>query len=344
MSTIIREREVLAKQVKLNIEIRNHVKRYNLNEKLRSIFNLLGDDAQDVADWAQDEAKRRASEDSGTKKTNIGAVAFDLMGYEAAIRLVKLNHSRGRLTTKSDVRSKTGQKVEMPVLYRDAGMRHPQEARNLRHNMFHEAFLALIMHLFPDVTTSVPSTGEGLTPDLMVHHESPDWTISIEYKGYRSLTLLSESELLKAMRYQSAYGTAWLVTTTMKSVESIYGRNLNAQELIERGLTRLKSMYRRRAYTSEQRENRGIAKKGISHLEKQKDLDLKCRLYTVDELLESMRNGRPVKGLIITTGFEFVDMLKEADLGDKAENVLKVMKLPTSTLHSDTVTSVRLIG
>ncbi|TFG31048.1 hypothetical protein EU527_13455 [Candidatus Thorarchaeota archaeon] len=334
----------MSKSVKVGNAIENHVKRYTLKDKLRSILNLLGPDAQEVIDWSYEEAKRRIAEDRKLKSSNLGATAFDLIGYEAAIRLVKINHSRGRLTTKSEVKVKTGQKVEMPVLYREAGLRHPQEARNLRHNIFHESFLALIMHLFPDVTTSVPSTGEGLTPDLIVEHKDPDWTISVEYKGYRSLTLLSESELLKAMRYQAFYGTAWLVTTTTKSSAELYGKTLNSQELIEKGLTRLKAMYKRKAYTNEQKENRGIARKGITHLEKQNDLELKTKMYTADELIESMKNGRPVKGIIITTGFEFIEMLRDVGLYDEAENVLRVMKLPTSSLHSDSVTSIRLIG
>ncbi len=333
----------MSPRINVGTAIKNHVKRYTLNDKLKNILGLLGEDGQQVIDWAYEEAKRRIEEDSSLKKSNLGSIVFDLIGYEAAIRLVKVNHKKGRLTTKNEIRVKTGQKVEMPLLYRDAGLRHPQEARNLRHNMFHEAFHSLIMHLFPDVSTSVPTTGEGLTPDLMVHHENPDWTISVEYKGYRSLTLLSESEILKAMRYQADFGTAWLVSTTSKSSISQYGKTLVAQEIIEKGLARLKRIYRRKAYTVEQKENRGIAKKGISHLEKQKDLQLKCRLYSAEELLTSMRENNPVKGVIITTGFEYVNMLKEAGLDSKAENVLRVMKLPASSLHSDTVTSVRLI-
>ena len=334
----------MKKSVKLGNAIENHVKKYTLRDKLKSILGLLGPDAQEVIDWAYEEAKRRIAEDKRTRSSSLGAIAFDLIGYEAAIRLVVQNNSRGRLTTKSEIRAKTGQKVEMPVLYRDAGLRHPQEARNLRHNIFHESFLALIMHLFPDVTTSVPTTGEGLTPDLMVEHKDPDWLISVEYKAYRSLTLLSESELLKAMRYQSAYGTAWLVTTTTKSAASQYGKNLDSQELIEKGLNRLKALYKKKAYTSEQKENRGIARKGIKHLEKQNDLRLKCKMYSVNELLDSMRNGRPLKGVIITTGFEFVQILKDAGLDEEADDVLRVMKSPTTSLHSDSVTSVRLIG
>ena len=329
--------------IKVGSAVTNHVKRYTLNEKLSNILGLLGSDGQQVIDWAYEEAERRISEENSLKKSNLGGIVFDLIGYEAAVRLVKINHSKGRMTTKNEVRVRTGQKVEMPLLYRDAGLRHPQEARNLRHNMFHEAFLALIMHLFPDVTTSVPSTGEGLTPDLMVHHEDPDWTISVEYKGYRALTLLSESEILKAMRYQADFGTAWLVTTTPKSSISQYSKILNASDIIKNGLSRLRRMYRRKAYTTEQKENRGIAKKGISHLEKHKDLQLKCKLYSADELLESMNNGKPLKGVIITTGLEFVEMLKKAGLHQEADNVLRVMKLPAGSLHSDTVTSVRLI-
>jgi len=334
----------LSPPIKVGTAVRNHVKKYTLNEKLKSILGILRSDGQEVIDWAYEEAERRISETKSLKPSNLGGIVFDLMGYEAAVRLVKNNHSKGRLTTKNEIRVRTGQKVEMPVLYRDAGLRHPQEARNLRHNLFHEAFLALIMHLFPDVTTSVPTTGEGLTPDLMVQHKDPNWTISVEYKGYRSLTLLSESEILKAMRYQADFGTAWLVSTTPKSSISTFRKTLDAQDVIEKGQVRLKRMYKRKAYTSEQKENRGIAKKGLSHLEKKKDLQLKCKLFTAEELLESMRNNKPVKGVIVTTGFEFVDMLNEAGLQEHADNVLRVMKLPTSSLHSDTVTSVRLIG
>lgn len=337
-------RTELSPPFKVGTAVTNHVKRYTLHEKLKTILGLLGQDGQQVIDWAYEEGERRISEDKSLKKSNLGGLVFDLLGYEAAVRLVKSNHSKGRMTTKNEIRVKTGQKVEMPLLYRDAGLRHPQEARNLRHNLFHEAFLALIMLLFPDVTTSVPSTGEGLTPDLMVQHKNPDWTISVEYKGYRALTLLSESEILKAMRYQADFGTAWLVTTTPKSSISQYSKTLNAQEVIEIGLERLQRMYRRKAYTVEQKENRGIAKKGISHLEKHKDMQLKCKLYSVEELLESMHNDKPLKGVIITTGFEFVDMLKEAGLHEDADNVLRVMKLPAGSLHSDSVTSVRLIG
>lgn len=323
--------------------MKKHVRKYTLNDKLNSITTLLGEDTQNVIDWAYNEAKRQIKENKELKESDLGRLVFDLIGNEAAIILVKQNHAKGRLTTKSEIKAKTGNKAEMPVLYREAGLRHPQEARNLRHNMFHEAFHALIMHLFPDVTTSVPSTGEGLTPDLIVENKDQDWLISVEYKGYRSITLLSESEVLKGMRYQAVYGTAWLVTSTSKSVKDLYGKTIHSKEVVEQGLTRLKRIYRRRAYTSEQRENRGIARKGITHLQKQSDLDMRCRLWSAEELLESMKTGKPVKGLIITTGFEFIDLLKKEGLKEEAENVLRVMKLPTASLHSDKVTSVRLI-
>ncbi len=323
--------------------LKKYVKKYTLNGKLNSITALLGEEAQNVIDWAYSEAKRRVAENPNEKESDIGRIVFDLIGNEAAIILVKQNHAKGKLTTKSEIKAKTGQRGEMPVLYREAGLRHPQEARNLRHNLFHEAFLALIKHLFNGITTSVPSTGEGLTPDLIVEHKEQGWLISVEYKGYRSITLLSESEILKGMRYQAAYGTAWLVTSTTKSVRNLYGKTIYSKELVELGLSRLRQIYRRRAYTSEQRENRGIAKKGITHLEKQSDLDMKCRLWSAEELLESMKIGKPVKGLVITTGFEFIELLKKTGLEGEADNVLRVMKLPTASLHSDKVTSVRLI-
>ncbi|MHA1907944.1 MAG: hypothetical protein ACW98Y_11660 [Candidatus Thorarchaeota archaeon] len=326
-------------RVKYSSTLRGHVNRYGLHDKLGSIIKLLGTDAQQVFDWAEEEAKRQ-----GTDKKNLGKVVFGLLGYEAAMRLVQDNHRKGRLTTKNEIKKRTGQKVEMPVLYRDAGLRHPQEARNLRHNLFHEAFEALIMHLFPDVTTSVPSTGEGLTPDLMVKHVDPDWTISVEYKGYRSITLLSESEVLKGMRYQQAYGTAWLVTTSSKTVRDVYGPVLKSEEIIERGLKRLENIAKRKTYTEEQRENRGIARKGTTHLQKHQGENLTCKHITAEEILESCKKGKPVKGLAISTGFEFVEMLQAAGLHKHADNVLRVMKSPTAKLHSDTVTSVRLIG
>lgn len=336
----------MAPKVKYESPLRNHIKRYNLHDKFRSITSILGYDAQQVIDWAQDEAAQRIAEKkpkSGKKEPPKGRVIYDLIGMEAAIRLVQENHRRGRLTTKNEIKKRTGQKLEMPLLYREAGLRHPQEARNLRHNLFHEAFLALIMKIFPDVTTSVPVTGEGLTPDLMVHHENPKWTISVEYKGYRAITLLSESELLKGMRYQQDFGTAWLVTSTTKSIKSQYGSKLESEKIIEQGIERLERISKRKIYTSEQRENKGIARKGISHLGKHKGENLTCKHISAQEILDSCKAGKPVKGLAITTGFEFVDLLNEYDLKDEADNILRVMKTPTHLLHSDTVESVRLI-
>jgi hypothetical protein len=329
--------------VNTGTELRKHIRRYTLNEKLKSILNLLGNDAQEVIDWAYEEAKRRQKEGK-LKKKDIGRTVYDLIGNEAAIRLVKRNHARGgRLTTKSEVRKRTGQNPEMPVLYRQAGLRHPQEARNLRHNIFHEAFLSLIMKMFPDVETSVPQTGQGLTPDLVVTHKKPNWTISVEYKGYRALTLLSESELLKAMRYKDVYGTAWLVTTTTKTVKRAYSGQLHSKQLVKEGLERLKRVYKRKAYTNEQKENRGIARKGMSHLKKHEDLNLSCNLHAAEDLLESMKAGKPLKGVVITSGLEFIDLLQKEGLDKHAEEVLRVMKTPAMMLHSDTVTSVRLI-
>ncbi len=325
-------------QVRYPPSLKKHVRRYNLHEKLTSIVRLLGKDAQSVVDWAQKEARRESD------GSDIGKTIFYLIGHTAAIQLVQNNHARGRLTTKSEIRAKTGQSVEMPLLYQEAGLRHPQEARNLRHNIFHEAFLALILHYFPDVETSVPSTGAGLTPDLMVTHKDPDWTISVEYKGYRSITLLSESEILKAMRYQNAYGTAWLVTTTTKSAQYLYGTTLSSDELIEKGVERLRRIARRSVFTEEQKENRGIARKGIAHLQKQKDLKLQCKVIQIQDLLKSCSAGRPLKGLAITTGLEFVDLLKEAGFTKLADDVMRVMKMPARAIHSETVTSVRLIG
>ncbi len=328
----------MARKIQYGTALRRHVKRYGLHEKLGSIISLLGKDAQEVVDWAEEEATRRE-----IPPKNMGKELFAILGYEAAIRLVQENQRRGRITTKNEVKKRTGQKVEMPLLYRDAGLRHPQEARNLRHNIFHEAFVALIMKYFPDVETSVPTTGEGLTPDLIVNHTNPDWQISVEYKGYRSITLLSESEVLKGMRYQKAYGSAWLVTTSTKSVRSLYSDTLHSEKLIDHGISRLENIAKRKTYTEEQKENRGIARKGIMHLDKHRGENLTCRLISASELLESCKVGKPFRGLAISTGFEFVDMLVEQGLEKEADNVMRVMKSPTNRLHSDTITSVRLI-
>ena len=332
----------MARKIKYSTVLKRHIQRHNLHEKIRSIIIILGNDSQEVFDWAAEEAKRRKHEQESSS-FNLGKCIFLLVGHEAAIRLLKQNNARGRQTTKNEVRLKTGVKLDMPRLYRNAGLRHPQEARNLRHNLFHEAFMALIMHLFPDVETNVPVTGEGLTPDLMVNHNDPKWTLSVEYKGYRAITLLSESEILKGMRYQHAYGSSWLVTSSMKGVRELYGNSLTSDEIITRGLTRLESIYKRRSFTAEQRENKGIARKGISHLNKHKGIGLKCKLVSAEALLDSCRAGKPIKGLAITTGLEFIDMLREAGFNDHADNVLRIMKIPTTLLHSDKVTSIKLI-
>jgi hypothetical protein len=127
-------------------------------------------------------------------------------------------------------------------------------------------------------------------------------------------------------------------------VRDVYGPILKSEDIITRGLKRLENISKRKTYTEEQRENRGIARKGMTHLQKQQGENLTCKLVTADEILESCKKGKPVKGLAISTGFEFVDMLRAAGMDKHADNVLRVMKSPTEKLHSDTVTSVRLIG
>jgi hypothetical protein len=331
----------LGRRIKYGNDLRRHVKRYQLQSKISTIISILGDDAQDVFNWAQTEARRIRKQEKD--KSSLGSKIFDLISREAAIRLVSENYKRGRMTTKSEVKKKTGLRIEMPVLYREAGLRHPQEARNLRHNIFHNAFEQYILKILPDVETHVPQTGEGLTPDLMVTHHNPEWTISVEYKGYRSITLLSESELLKGMRYQAEWGSAWLVTTTTKSVRDIYGPTLSSQHLIKTGMERLERIGKRPIYTNEQRENRGIAKKGIKHLQKQKDLDITCKLLSAEELIESCKQNKPLKGLAITTGFEFNELLNSQGFVEEADDVLRIMKTPTYSLTSDKVTAVRLI-
>lgn len=329
-------------KVTYGVPLRRYVNKHGLQEKLQSIISLLGEDAQEVVDWAEAEARRRKSEDQDGRESVTCRVVFNLIAEEAAVRLVRYNQSRGRLTTKSQVSQLTGRKGEMPVLYQEAGVRHPQEARNLRHNIFHQSFLALVSYLFPGVSTSVPTTGEGLTPDLIITHHDPDWTLCVEYKGYRSVALLSESEVLKAMRYQEAYGSAWLVTTTMKTVRSLYGAQLSSEELVERGIARLERIAKKKPFTDEQREIRGISKKGIKQLEKVRGINLRCRVVSADEMIESCHLAKPLKALAITTGLELADMLEKAGLSEQATQVRRIMKVPTNLLYSDSVTSLRL--
>jgi len=146
------------------------------------------------------------------------------------------------------------------------------------------------------------------------------------------------------MRYQAAYGTAWLVTSTTKDVSHLYGTTITSDEVVERGLARLRNIAKRRVYTSEQRENKGIARKGISHLQKHVGDGLRCKVVSATDLLESCNAGKPLKGLAVTTGLDFVDMLRDVGMERHAENVLRIMKTPARSIHSDTVTSVRLIG
>ena len=91
---------MLSRKVNYGPALRKHVRKYNLNDKLHSIMSLLGNEAQNVIDWAQEEAKLRIKKGE-EKETNLAKVEFRLIANEAAIRLVKQNHSRGRMTIKS---------------------------------------------------------------------------------------------------------------------------------------------------------------------------------------------------------------------------------------------------
>jgi hypothetical protein len=127
-------------------------------------------------------------------------------------------------------------------------------------------------------------------------------------------------------------------------VRARYEGTLESGKLIRQGIERLERIAKRSRYTGEQKENRGIARKGITHLEKLRGANLKCKLISAEELLDSCREGKPRKALAISTGMEFIAMLRKAGFESHADNVLRIMKTPTTRLHSDTVTSVRLIG
>ncbi|MEM2142751.1 MAG: hypothetical protein QXS20_10160 [Candidatus Thorarchaeota archaeon] len=322
-------------------KLSEYVERRRLRDKLSNMLHMLGDDADDVLRWAAGEGRRRAEEQ---KDPNLaGKLAYEALAREAATRMVQRNATHGRLTTRAELKRLTGIPMEMLNVYREAGLRHPQEARNLRHNIFHESFTAFLAREFPDVSMHVPQTGNGLTPDLIVTHKNPDWTIAVEYKGYRSLTLLSESELLKGMRYQAEWGTAWLVTTTTKSVRSLYTGDITSDDLVRNGIDRLRAVAKRKVFTAEQMESRAIAKKGIAHLSKHGSKVLSCRLISADELLKSCHEGSPIKGLAVTTGLELAQIIRRAGLEREADNIIRIMKTSTDSIHSDTVTSTHLV-
>ncbi len=339
----------MARQVRYDPELLKFIRQHDITDRLESIVEILGDEAQNILDWASKEARRLHNRHNGDQSNNnnnqsLGETIYNLIGHEAAIRLVVRNHNRGRLTTREEVRQKTGQDVRMPALYHEAGLRHPQEARNLRHNIFHDSFMTLVRKYFPDSEILIPKTGRGLTPDLIIRHHDPDWELAVEYKGYRSLTLLSESEILKAMRYQAKWGSAWLVTTATKTVHGLYQGELDSEVLVREGLQRLRRVLKRRAYTTEQLESRGIARKGVAHLEKHGKERIVCRLVSAQELLDSCKAGTPIRGLAVSSGFEIVNLLRREGLEEAAENMLRVMKIPTQQLYSDRVSSVSLIS
>ena len=77
------------KRVKYSSKLAEFVKRYTVTDKLDSIISLLGSEVQDVIDWAEEEATRRKKEER--QKDHLGKIIYNLIGHEAAIRLVKMN-------------------------------------------------------------------------------------------------------------------------------------------------------------------------------------------------------------------------------------------------------------
>ena len=70
--------------------LQKHVRRYTLTDKLRSITGLLGDEAQNIIDWAYKEAKLRIAENPGEKESDLGRIVYELIGNEAAIILASV--------------------------------------------------------------------------------------------------------------------------------------------------------------------------------------------------------------------------------------------------------------
>ncbi len=340
----------MSRRIRYHPALLKFVQTHNLKDRLENIIEILGDEAQNILEWALAEAQHRLYEEDYensdpevSSSVLFGEMLYHLIGHEAAIRLVIDNYNKGRMTTKEEVRHRTGQDIDMPTLYHDAGLRHPQEGRNLRHNIFHDAFMKLVRKYFSDSEISIPAIGKGLSPDLIIRHREPDWTLAVEYKGYRWMTLLSESEILKGMRYQAEWGSAWLVTTATKCVRDQYQRELDSEVLVEQGLQRLRRLLKRKAYTTEQREARGIARKGITHLEKHINERITCPLINAQDLLDSCLSGVPLRGLAVSTGFELVELFQREELFEAVEDILRVMKISTHQLYSDRVSSVRLI-
>ena len=330
--------------------ILKYVRSKRLDEYFVKIISILGGDwssasqfiAEDLITKYNNEIQKNPQ--SNYTLTYYGELLYNALMKAAAIELAKKYNERGRRITKKDIKREIGyQSSDIIDIYHQAGLKHAQETRNLRHNMFHLAFLDLIRQLAPYAKFSIPQVGQGnhLTPDLMAYNENPKWILACEYKAYRSFFPLAESEILKAIRYAHEFGTAWLITTSIKSSIFEYGEYITPQELYKKGKERYKIIINRPAYTRDQKEIRGIAYKGLKQLEKHKDDRIRVKYIPLDELLEDIRNGTLKPGATITTGLEYIELLEQYGLDEEADMILKVMKKPT--IYSSTIISTKLI-
>ncbi len=335
---------------KQKIAIRKYVQSKNLEKKFTNILNLLGGDLDTAAQYIDIESLEPPKDytepiDPIDELLDEGRRLFRALAYVAAVELVKKQHKEGRITAKQYIKGKLGISPDMPKLYHTAGIRHPQESRNLRHNIFHIAFLKLMRILAPNADYSIPQIGSGytLTPDLIVENRDPSWLLACEYKAYRSFFPLAESEILKGARYAKEFGTAWLISTSVKSPIDEYGEYITIKDLIENGIKRYKIILQRRPETKDQKELRGIVVKGLKHLEKHKNDLIKVRNIPLEALLDSIKNGIPEKGLTITTGMKFIELLREHGLHEDAEKVLMIMKTPNEKIEAPGLISTKLI-
>ncbi len=330
--------------------IKNYVQSKGLYRAFDNIVRLLGGDIDTAIQYIEEDDLEPPKDytepvDPYDELLDEGRRLFNALAYAAAVELIRKQYKQGRITAKHYIREKLGIKPDMPKIYQKAGIRHPQESRNLRHNIFHLAFLKLIKVLAPNAEFSIPQTGSGmnLTPDLIVNNKDPLWTLACEYKAYRSFFPLAESEILKGVRYANEFGSAWLISTSVKSPIFEYTDYLTVKELYTNGKIRYDLILQRKATTKDQKEIRGIAIKGVKQLEKHKNDKYKIKYIPLEELLESIKTGKLQKGLTITTGMEFIELLERYGLYKEAENILMIMKTPNEKLYYPGLISTKLI-
>ena len=218
---------------------------------------------------------------------------------------LRMWRQKKRIVFKSTLQRMFGYSPKSMIsFYREIGLAHVQEARDLREKLLTDSVMRLVKKYGYDYY--VPKTGK-LTPDIVVKAKKE---IAIELKAYRGFYVCGEMEIMQAYKYMKKYGTSWLISTSTKMKH--YRGDVQLGTIITNGIQRYRSLKGLRPRTLDDHDMRAIYIKGyreLKMLRERVDPRERIHFFTTEDMDKMMRRNEFKNGIAITDGIELLGLL-----------------------------------